>query len=133
MAVLTSTSHKSFNGKYGIGWEKPPYIDKKKASPYSLKKHYDAIPRKAKLWKAEDLTNDPDGFQDKVGSQFGLKFNRSWSTWPWDDFEVPNYWAQSLGEVREIHPCRLWDGIERLDLYDKYPDLREAIKNLGYE
>ena len=126
MAVITSTSHQRSDGKYGFHWGKA-----KRLSPYSLREHYEAIGDRG-VWKAEDLTEDPDAFQDRVSSEFGLEFKRLWSTWPWDDFVVPEYWLQSLGKIRPIVRCRDWDGEERIDVFNKHKDLRDAITSLGY-
>lgn len=115
-AVLTS--------KHGNGtkfyWDDRPKLNR---APHSLKEHFENLgtPR----LKYEDLCQDPDGVQQWIRKQFGLKFDRKWSEWPFDGFSYPEYWDRSLGSLGPIRPARKPMG-------EFSEEIEAAARSLGY-
>ncbi|WP_038144918.1 hypothetical protein [Thioclava atlantica] len=94
------------------------------------------FPQGVFLLKYEDLVNDPDRIQTKLGDAFDLQFEGSFSDY--GSTKVPSALQGPLNGVRPVEKARAkWRGEEHrariFDQFSRFPVLFDLLVQLGYE
>lgn len=127
--VVTSKSHPRWPNEYVIGWKR-----EEGKAPYGLDEHWEAMQlylKHSMVLRYEELIDDPNEVQERLGEHFGLEYDRAFTDWPYGDIKA--YWTESggLGTPRAIGNGRGLD-TERLTQQEQYSGFRDCCRKLGY-
>jgi len=81
----------------------------------------------------EELTQDPDSLQSRLGERFGFEYEGVFSDHPHGS--IPSSLSKALNGVRPIDSGHDWrDHPERIaDQFTRFPELFDVLVELGYE